>query len=637
MTRGEAALDHALDAWVAEEDQREDENREEAARRIRIWLADGHLDMPLDLANLSLTSVPEILPAELQTLDAAYNRLTNLPENLPAGLQTLLTHFNLLSSLPEVLPAGLRILDIGHNLLTSLPEALPVGLQTLDVSVNRLTRLPESLPADLRALDVYHNHLTSLPATLPTNLDRLIADHNQLTSLPEALPTRLDALYASHNLLTSLPEALPVGLQTLDISANRLTSLPESLPADLQTLNTSYNRLTRLPVTLPIHLDQLIADHNELTSLPEALPVGLQALDVGNNRLTSLPETLLTRWGFGCTIHLEANPLSERVHANLSAALTVSGYAGPQVFFSMASGAEEDQARSLPEAVVDWFGAEEDQQALVEMWHSFAEEEGAQQYARFLDRLRDTVSYGDAAFMQAVADDLRQAAARPRLRQLYFQLAFGASETCEDRITLTWIGMQTARLNADVENGAYDERLDELVRQARVLFRLDALERIARQKVRSLRFVDEIEVYLAYQVKLRNNLELALTAPDMRFFAASYVTEDDLTAAEHRVRAEEEVEFAGYLATRWQPWETVVSRIEPVAYTAMQERLLEAMGGEFQSRLQRRLARAGLTGDADAERELGFSIRNEIACEIKGDLMHQVLRNRGIDLCSSSD
>ncbi|MGN8544616.1 NEL-type E3 ubiquitin ligase domain-containing protein [Bradyrhizobium sp. 13971] len=71
---------------------------------------------------------------------------------------------------------------------------------------------------------------------------------------------------------------------------------------------------------------------------------------------------------------------------------------------------------------------------------------------------------------------------------------------------------------------------------------------IARQKVNSLRFVDEIEVYLAYQVKLRDRLDLQLIAPDMRFYEVSYVTEHDLTAAETQVRNQEEAGFADYLA-----------------------------------------------------------------------------------------
>lgn len=104
-----------------------------------------------------------------------------------------------------------------------------------------------------------------------------------------------------------------------------------------------------------------------------------------------------------------------------------------------------------------------------------------------------------------------------------------------------------------------------------------------------------IEVYLAYQVKLRDVLQLLHIAPNMRLFAVSHVTEHDIAAAETSVRNQEATGFADYLATRWQPRETVVSRIAPRAYEVMQERLLAAMGDEFNSRLAQRLAEHGLT------------------------------------------
>ena len=61
-------------------------------------------------------------------------------------------------------------------------------------------------------------------------------------------------------------------------------------------------------------------------------------------------------------------------------------------------------------------------------------------------------------------------------------------------------------------------------------------------------------------------------------------------------------------------------------YAAMDDRLIDAMRDEFQVRLNQRSAEAGLTGDADAQRSLGSQIVNEIACEIKSEVMHRVLR-----------
>ncbi|MBB4397087.1 NEL-type E3 ubiquitin ligase domain-containing protein [Bradyrhizobium sp. ERR14] len=563
-----ASQDEMLTEWSAENGQGEHEDRQQAVTRA--WRGADDLNEPLDLSSLSLTA------------------------------------------LSASIPAGLRRLNVDDNQLNSLPETLPASLQRLYASNNRLTSLPE-LPPGLRRLYAISNGLTRLPAELPPGLRRLNVDNNQLTSLPERLPATL---------------------QELDVSGNRLTHLP-GLPAGLQRLNVDYNQLTDLPEPLPAELEWLSASHNWLTSLPETVPPELLWLGASNNQLTSVPETLLTQLSRDSSVDLENNPLADWVQAGLATAMHAGNYAGPQVFFSTADGAVEVQPRSLQEVAADWL---EDEPMAMATWQHFGHEAGAADYARFLDRLRGTVNYGNEAFRQAVAEDLRQAAVRPRLREQYFELASEANASCEDRVTLAWNGMQTARLNADVEDGVYDGRLGELLQHGRVMFRLEALDEIARERVNSLRRadpdadVDEIEVYLAYQTQLRDPLELRHIAPAMRFMNVSHVTEDDVASAGASVRNQEAAEFADYLATRWQPWESVTRRIAPDDYAAMQERLVDAMGEEFQTRLSLQLAEEGLTGNADAERVLGAQIRNEIAREIKSAVMHQVLGKLGLDL-----
>ncbi|TWB47859.1 NEL-type E3 ubiquitin ligase domain-containing protein [Bradyrhizobium sacchari] len=349
-----------------------------------------------------------------------------------------------------------------------------------------------------------------------------------------------------------------------------------------------------------------------MANLPESLPSELQSIDLSSNRLTSLPEDLLPGSLSRPLLNLEFgdNPFPDEVRAHL---------ATPHL-------------RPLPlyEAAAHWLG---DDRATLAEWQHFADEPGAQDYARFLDRLRGTVNYGSDEFRQTVADDLRQAATNPRLREQFFTQASEANASCEDRVTLHWNGMRAARFNADVEEGVYDDRLGELIQRGRVAFRLDALDGIARDRVNSPvtlgSNVDDVEVYLAYQHLLREPLELIHVAPDMRFLTISHVTADDAARALESVREQEANQFTDYMATRWQPWETVLRRIAPAEYEAMQDRLIEAMDEEFQTRLNQRLAEHGLLGDPDAERVLGAQVRSELASEIKREVMHRVLAQRG--------
>ncbi|MBB4263653.1 NEL-type E3 ubiquitin ligase domain-containing protein [Bradyrhizobium sp. CIR3A] len=591
-----SSQDQVLAAWAAEEGQAQDERPQEDVSRTRAWQEAANVNQPLDLSSLSLTALSAPLPPELRRLNVERNQLTSLPE-------------------------------------------LPADLQRLNASNNRLTSLPD-LPAGLRRLSAIRNRLTSLPADLPPGLRRLSVDNNQLTSLPGNLPATL---------------------RELDASGNQLTSLPD-LPAGLQRLNVDYNQLTNLPDPLPAELEWLSATNNQLTSLPDLVPAELLWLGASNNQLTSVPETLLTQLGRESSVDLENNPLPEWLQTNLLTAVHAGDYAGPQIFLpmtqavgEMGEGAVEVEPRPLHEVVADWLEGDPE---TVAAWRSFAQEPGAQDYAGFLERLRGTVNYANDAFRHAVAEDLRQAAARPRLREQFFTLASEATASCEDRITLTWNSMQTARVNADVEAGAYDGRLDELLQQGRVMFRLEALDRIARETVNSLRDadadadidadadtdvdteadidadtdadadIDEIEVYLAYQTQLREPLELWHIAPNMRFLNISHVTQDDVARAAMSVRDQEATGFRDYLLTRWQPWETVLARIRPV----IEERLVDAMGEEFQTRLDRALAEYGLTGDPDAERELGAQIRSNIARDIRDAVTREVLRPYGLEL-----
>ncbi|EIZ7754015.1 hypothetical protein ACT7KD_003858 [Escherichia coli] len=243
-----------------------------------------------------------------------YNRACNRASALELELANLM-----LTSLPE-LPAGLKHLNVGgNNLFMSTGLELPTGLEELDVRRNGLDSLP-ILPAGLKHLYLCKNHLCSLPV-LPASLEKLDVSRNRLCSLP-VLPTGLVMLDVSNNQLSGLP-ALPAGLVTLDVRFNLMSSLPE-LPGYMRTLNVSNNQLIHLPV-LPVRLKVLDVSNNQLTSLPDRLPSGLEMLNVCWNNLTSkpsLPPSRPNAWYFGCTINYE--PQRPRSRENPSA--EVSGY-----------------------------------------------------------------------------------------------------------------------------------------------------------------------------------------------------------------------------------------------------------------------------------------------------------------------
>ncbi|HBZ9866613.1 TPA: type III secretion system effector E3 ubiquitin transferase SspH2 [Salmonella enterica subsp. houtenae] len=588
-----AEYDAVWSAWRRAAPAGESRGRAAAVQKMRACLNNGNA--VLNVGESGLTTLPDCLPAHITTLVIPDNNLTSLPA-LPPGLQELIVSNNPLTSLP-VLPPGLRELEVFGNPLTHLP-ALPSGLCKLWVFGNQLTSLP-TLPPGLQDLSVSDNQLASLPA-LPSELCKLWAYNNRLTRLP-ALPPGLQELSVSDNQLASLP-ALPSELCKLWAYNNRLTSLP-ALPSGLKELIVSGNRLTSLPA-LPSELEELIVSGNRLTRLP-VLPSGLRSLSVFGNRLTRLPESI-TGLSSEATVNLDGNPLSERTLQALQNITNAPGYSGPSIRFDMAGASAPREVRALHLAVADWLTpAREGEPAPADRWHMFGQEDNAAAFSLFLDRLSETENFiKDAGFKAQISSWLAHLAEDEELRANTFALATEATSSCEDRITFFLHQMKNVQLVHNAEKGEYDNNLAALVATGREMFRLGKLEQIAREKVRTLALVDELEVWLAYQNKLKKSLGLTSVTAEMRFFDVSGVTVTDLQAAELQVKAAEKSEFREWIL-QWGPLHSVLERKAPERVNALREKQISDYEETYRMLSDTELKPSGLVGNTDAERTIG--------------------------------
>ncbi|KAA0402969.1 SPI-2 type III secretion system effector E3 ubiquitin transferase SspH2 [Salmonella enterica] len=548
-----AEYDAVWSAWRRAAPAEESRGRAAVVQKMRACLNNGNA--VLNVGESGLTTLPDCLPAHITTLVIPDNNLTSLPA-LPPELRTLEVSGNQLTSLP-VLPPGLLELSIFSNPLTHLP-ALPSGLCKLWIFGNQLTSLPV-LPPGLQELSVSDNHLPSLP-TLPSELYKLWAYNNQLTSLP----------------------MLPSGLKELIVSGNRLTSLPV-LPSELKELMVSGNRLTSLPM----------------------LPSGLLSLSVYRNQLTRLPESLI-HLSSETTVNLEGNPLSERTLQALREITSAPGYSGPIIRFDMAGASAPRETRALHLAAADWLvPAREGEPAPADRWHMFGQEDNADAFSLFLDRLSETENFiKDAGFKAQISSWLAQLAEDEALRANTFAMATEATSSCEDRVTFFLHQMKNVQLVHNAEKGQYDNDLAALVATGREMFRLGKLEQIAREKVRTLALVDEIEVWLAYQNKLKKSLGLTSVTSEMRFFDVSGVTVTDLQDAELQVKAAEKSEFREWIL-QWGPLHRVLERKAPERVNALREKQISDYEETYRMLSDTELRPSGLVGNTDAERTIG--------------------------------
>ncbi|EBF1795541.1 SPI-2 type III secretion system effector E3 ubiquitin transferase SspH2 [Salmonella enterica subsp. enterica serovar Muenchen] len=548
-----AEYDAVWSAWRRAAPAEESRGRAAVVQKMRACLNNGNA--VLNVGESGLTTLPDCLPAHITTLVIPDNNLTSLP----------------------ALPPELRTLEVSGNQLTSLP-VLPPGLLELSIFSNPLTHLP-ALPSGLCKLWIFGNQLTSLPV-LPPGLQELSVSDNQLASLP-ALPSELCKLWAYNNRLTSLP-ALPSGLKELIVSGNRLTSLPV-LPSELKELMVSGNRLTSLPM----------------------LPSGLLSLSVYRNQLTRLPESLI-HLSSETTVNLEGNPLSERTLQALREITSAPGYSGPIIQFDMAGASAPRETRALHLAAADWLvSAREGEPAPADRWHMFGQEDNADAFSLFLDRLSETENFiKDAGFKAQISSWLAQLAEDEALRANTFAMATEATSSCEDRVTFFLHQMKNVQLVHNAEKGQYDNDLAALVATGREMFRLGKLEQIAREKVRTLALVDEIEVWLAYQNKLKKSLGLTSVTAEMRFFDVSGVTVTDLQDAELQVKAAEKSEFREWIL-QWGPLHRVLERKAPERVNALREKQISDYEETYRMLSDTELRPSGLVGNTDAERTIG--------------------------------
>ncbi|MCW2255364.1 hypothetical protein M2263_001455 [Providencia alcalifaciens] len=556
-----------------------------------------HRNTNLNLKGLELSSLP-ILPPNITRLNVSYTPLKTLPP----------------------LPNTLKILKCISSKLESLPE-LPPHLEELLCDNSALINLPK-LPLGLIMLSCDNNPLQSLPK-LPSTLQGLSCEDVDLLSLPD-LPSELISLYCDHNRLASLPE-LPVNLKALSCNDNYLVDLPE-LPPDLETLDCTSNYLVRLP-SFPLSLRYITACNNLLVEFPE-VPPSLVHINFDTNRLRQLPASF-TRLS-SMEINIDNNPLSDQTINMLIGMRLSPTHRNLNVQFSMSYQPEPEPercVRPLTESVPDWFSPER-KQDVISQFSAINCEENSGVFSDFIDRLKVIRSAQNAPlFKKQIAQWLMRLANSAELRKATFAIALDATESCDDRIALTWNNMQQMELIHHIENGQYDNKLPKLVAAGREMFRLEQLEHIAREKVTAAGLVDEIEVYLGFQTQLRAPLELTTATKKMYFFDVSGITEDDLKVAELRVKSAENHQFPEWLA-QWSPWQKLLERTESTLWKKAYDKKIEIYDNAYQNRINTELEVYGLTNDADAERAIGQKIMQDIDKTIFESLTHSALANK---------
>ena len=368
-----------------------------------------------------------------------------------------------------------------------------------------------------------------------------------LTSLPNCIGqlTNLERLNLSENSLATLPNCIGqlTNLQELDLSSNRLEAFPDSIGnlTNLQELDLSSNRLETLPDSIGnlTNLQELDLRENSLATLPESIGNAndLHELDLMDNPLRALPMSVLDLPS-ACSINLNGSQLSDQVLHRLQEITSAAEYSGPRISFSMGNGELDEVLPSLDELFKRYFDLAGDPPEKFDFVDNLSENQKTQLQS-WLSRLSTIgnlrrAGESEKEFAQKVLSFVDRANQDEKFRDVFLGILDGASDTCGDRVALSLLHIGVAYQQATMDLSDPKKVADFLKRGPGAL---DILEKIARDKVLTLPMVDEIEVYLAYPVQLRETLNLPIDVDKMLYFACSSVTAQDLEGARQEVQS----------------------------------------------------------------------------------------------------
>ena len=399
-----------------------------------------------------------------------------------------------------------------------------------------LTALPKNLSVEGNLSLHCCTSLTALPENLSVGGHLFLGRCTGLTALPKNLSVRCDLYLNDCTSLTTLPENLSIGG---DLSLDRCTSLmvlPENLTVEEELSLKGCTSLTALPESLLVGGDLILIDCTGLTALPDWITT--MGLDYDGQ----------TRY-----VYLQNTGLSDTLIDRLRTTTTP----GMQFHFSRSAGQPEQQFANLEQGFAFWRTLASSDAKMPEL---DLRRDLAADLVRYLGRLTSTADYQNQVSRpvlgQRVMALMSFLAGNDRVREDALRYISEALSSCDDRIILALDDLETLQLLTSAQSLALEKRDPRELRALGLqMMRLEKLKQIARDHMKTLSWVDEIEVELAFQIGVRQQLGLPGLTQHMLFRGCAHVSDQDIANAVEQVNAHCcEAELDTWLA-QWAPWQ----------------------------------------------------------------------------------
>mmetsp|Transcript_21750 Transcript_21750/g.38430 ORF Transcript_21750/g.38430 Transcript_21750/m.38430 type:complete len:833 (+) Transcript_21750:165-2663(+) len=534
----------------------------------------------------ALSALPDGLSIAHSLSLEGCSRIRKLPKNLHVGKNLYLGGCSSLTALPR----GLHVLgdlklwrctslsELPQNLsvsgdleiqwgthFTSFPSDAHIGGSVTLQNCNGLTTFPEALHVN-GDLDLSNcKALRVLPAVLNVTGSFTLTNSMYLNALPANFRAMGDVNLKECSLLCSLPEGLVVrGNLTLNNCVS-MRALPHGLKVMGNLSCKGCTRLKDLPGGLRVRGNLDLFGCEAITELPSDMNVGKNLNIECCVSLESLPLCILDwpspqtrRQGGKHNIYLGGSGLSEETLTWLRSANA------PHIRFFVhlggsttgTPGARAKKTSKKPftdvaDAILFWereSGFERSEPASIEL--KMPSERRI--VLTFLNKLRGSKEFGLSETRRALAKrivlavDLLQ---DPECREEVLQRMGDSIDACHDKPV--WALNQLAVIAFIVNARGDREALRELGRR---VMNLMIVHKHAAAKVASLGWVDDVCVYLLFEIKLRQALDLPVEASAMIFPSYVTVSKKEFRLAKKEANAVDDAAFETWLES-WPEWQ----------------------------------------------------------------------------------
>ncbi|MGR3973956.1 MAG: NEL-type E3 ubiquitin ligase domain-containing protein [Candidatus Rhabdochlamydia sp.] len=532
---------------------------------------DVHILGDLDLFNChTLTALPKHLKIEGSLDLSKCEALMHLPDDLEVKGHLNLSYCKALTALPSRLKVGKSLNVSRCENLTKLPDNFEITDYFILSDCKRLTTLSSHLKVGHSLILNNCESLTHLCKNLEVKKDLILTECSALVTLPSGIKVGGDLDLSFCDSLTHLSEDLEVKEDLILLCCRKLATISSKIKVGGRLNLASCQSLAYLSDDLDVKGDLNLSRCTALTALPNSIKLGGNLNLSGCSSLMSLPDWIVT-------LGLRSNGLTRSINLTRTGALAsaftrlqeqAQNLEGVQFHFSQAAPKEYViQFETLLSALQFWQKAANASFDLKTVCQNLDEKliliQDRKNLLQFLIRLTGSADYCNGATRAHLATRVLQAVhLMIRDQETCCQFAYLIHQglaSCDDRVITT---LDTLGFYQQLHGLRHPSVTAEELKQAgKKFFLLESLNKQIELYTKKLLFIDEVEVYMAFHIRLQPLLNLPIETEGMIFRKYVSISDQEIDEVGRGVLQKMTEDSLDSFLLNWDPWQRYQRRL----------------------------------------------------------------------------